>query len=158
MTAPASSRNVALGSLIAIAGGAVTAIGALLPWSVNVNGIGTTLGFDYGDGYDGKIFLFLAVLTIVASGVRLLENRLPPGAVGTVGRLLGSGAGIALLCGAYIASFAFIHLRDISAAVESINSAAPGLASVGLGIYLDLAAGLAMMVGGGIGLISSGRQ
>ena len=72
-------------------------------------------------------------------------------------RLTGSGAGLSLLSGAIIATFALLNLKDIGSAIDPWNRAAPGSASVGVGLYLDLAAGLTMMVGGGIGVISGRR-
>jgi hypothetical protein len=161
MTVTASGRRLALGGAVAIIGGVVALAGALLPWeridpvlAASTGTVSMPLGVEF---YDGKIFVFLAWLAIVSSSVRLFGDALPAGIANLVTRLTGSGAGLSLLSGAIIATFALVNLKDIGGAVDLWNRAAPGSASVGVGLYLDLAAGLTMMVGGGIGVISGRR-
>jgi hypothetical protein len=122
-------------------------VGALLPWEKA--GASQALGLEFDDG---KIFLFVAMLTIVAAGTFLAAGRLDQRIVAPVGRLLGSGATLSVLTGGYVVCFSILNLRDVSSAVDHFNALISGSASIGPGIYLDLAAGVVIMVGAVVGL------
>jgi hypothetical protein len=161
MTVIASGRGLTIGRVIAISGGLAALAGAGLPWESidsrlvqTADAASTQIGFDFDNG---KIFVLVAFVAIISSAARLFAGRLPANAVATVARLLGTGAGIAVLGGAMIASLAVLDLNDIANNVDAINAAVSGGASIGLGIYVDLAGGVVMLVGGGIGLLL-GRQ
>ena len=139
--------GLVVGDAITLVGAALAIVGALLPWQKANSS--QALGYEFDDG---KIFIFAAVLTILASGCLLGGGRLPRGIVTPVARLLGSGASLAVLTGGYIVSFSLLNLRDIATAVDRFNGLISGSASVGPGIYLDLAAGVVIMAGAGVGL------
>jgi hypothetical protein len=146
-TVVVASRGLVVGDAITLVGAAMAIVGALLPWEkANAS---QPLGLEFDDG---KIFLFVAILTIVTSGSFLASRWLPPGIVGPAARLLGSGASLSVLTGGYVICFSILNLRDISSAVDRFNGLIGGSASVGPGIYLDLAAGVVIMVGAAIGL------
>jgi hypothetical protein len=104
---------------------------------------------------DGKIFIFFAILTIVASGCWLASARLPVAVVTPVGRLLGNGSSLSALTGGYVVVFGFLNLRDIAAQVDRLNAGAGGIASVGAGIYVDLVAGGVILAGAAVGLLAA---
>ena len=146
-TVVVASRGLVVGDAISLVGAAMVIVGALLPWEKTYASQAVGVEFD-----DGKIFIFVAILTIVASGSFLASRWLPPGIVGPAARLLGSGASLSALAGGYVVCFSVLNLRDISSAVDRFNGLLSGSASVGPGIYLDLAAGIAIIVGAAIGL------
>lgn len=158
----AQDRRLILGALVAIAGSALAIVGVLLPWLNGSGGAATQIGIGYTSSrlplQDGAIFALLAVLSILACGVRLLGQRLPDAVTRNVVRMIGSGAGATVMSGLFIACFGILNLRDISGVVDGINRTAPGLTSIGIGIYLDIAAGLVMILGGGIGLLLGREQ
>jgi hypothetical protein len=150
-------RRLIFGALAAIAGSALAIAGVLLPW---VNGgccAATQIGITYDSQFalqDGAMFALLAGLSILACAVRLLGERVPDRARRGVVRIMGSGAAAAALSGFYIACFGLLNLRDIASVVDLANRAAGSdLTSIGIGIYLDIAAGLVMILGGGTGLL-----
>ena len=150
----------AIGGALAIVGALMAIVGTLLPWKlVNATtAAGDPAGPSRGVEFDdGKIFIFVAVLTIVASLCFLAARRLPAGLVAPVGRLLGNGAALSVLTGGYVVCFGLLNFRDVSADVDRFNNAVPGIASIGLGIYLDLAAGVVMLAGAAIGLLARRR-
>jgi uncharacterized oligopeptide transporter (OPT) family protein len=53
--------------------------------------------------------------------------------------------------------FGILNLRDITAEADRLNAIVGGSASVGIGIYLDLAAGIVILAGGAIGLLLKRR-
>jgi hypothetical protein len=157
VTVAPQGRGLAVGGVLSIVGAVLTIVGTALPWEqINAtlaaaNQARSALGVEYDDG---KIFIFLAILGILASGCFLAGRRLPAGLVGPVGRLLGNGAGLSVLIGGYVVCFGILNWRDIAARVDIANAAVGGIASVGIGLYLDLAAGAIILVGAAIGLLA----
>jgi hypothetical protein len=151
-------RGLVFGGVLAIVGGVVAIVGTLLPWEQIDAGAAaavparSAMGIEWDDG---KIFVFVAILTIVASGCWLAAGRLPSGVVGQVERLLGTGSALAVLTGGYVVIFGFLNLRDISAQVDQLNASVRGAASVGPGIYMDLVAGAMMLAGATVGLVAA---
>jgi hypothetical protein len=158
MTVARVGRGPVFGGVLAIVGGVVAIVGTLLPWEqVNAGAAAavparSAMGIEWDDG---KIFVFVAILTIVASGCWLAAGRLPQGLVGQVERLLGTGSALAVLTGGYVVLFGFLNLRDISAQVDQLNASVGGVASIGSGIYVDLAAGAMMLAGATVGLVAA---
>jgi hypothetical protein len=158
MTVAPSDRNQAIGALMTVVGGLIAIAGTLLPWEqinagvVDSNRAGAAMGIEWDDG---KIFIFFAILTIVASGCWLASARLPVAVVTPVGRLLGNGSSLSALTGGYVVVFGFLNLRDIAAQVDRLNAGAGGIASVGAGIYVDLVAGGVILAGAAVGLLAA---
>jgi hypothetical protein len=161
MAVSTADRGLVLGDVIAILGGVAAAIGVLLPWqSVAGGGSGTVQGLDYSQGPfpDGLTFLILAILTVVASAARLFAGRLPEGLTAGTAHLLGPAASVAIMCGLIISSLGVLFSSDVSRWADGVNRLAAGTASVGVGLYLDVAAGVVMIAGGAIGLLAGRRQ
>lgn len=155
MTVAAPSRALALDAILAMTGGLLAIVGSVLPWA-NAATAATAANSQIGATFfDGKIFILMGILVIVTSGTRLAAGTLPANIVATVGRLLGTGPWIWILAGGYIVMYGVVDLRDLS---EQVNQQVSGLASVGPGIYLDVAAGVAIVVSGTIGLLARRRE
>jgi hypothetical protein len=158
MTVSAAPRGFGAGLAVTIAGAIMLVAGTLLPWIQATTSAdparqaNTQLGLDF---IDGQIFIFAAILTIVASGCGLAPRQLPASVVGQVGRLLGTGAGLAVLTGGYALVFGILNLRDVNNAVGGFNAQAGNLTSVGIGIYLDVAAGVVILAGAGAALLAA---
>ncbi len=159
MTVNAPDRRPIAGALVAGAGCVLAATGAALPWIEGSHGAATQIGLDYSSSQlplqDGASFLLLAVLSLVTTVVWLARDRVSPRVSAGIARALGSGAGLAALSGFVVASLSILNLRDIARVVDAANAASPGVASIGVGIYLDLVAGLVMIAGGGMRLVLS---
>ena len=155
MTVSPPARGPAIGGALAIVGSVMALVGTTLPWLQLSGGLAAAgtdtpqLGFEFDDG---KIFVFVALITIVATGCFLGARWLPEGPVTTVNRLLGNGAALSILAGSGVSIFSVLQLRDIS---NFVDAQVGGGAAVGIGIYLDLAAGAVILVGAAISLLSS---
>jgi hypothetical protein len=139
MTEAPSSRILIAGRIIAIAGSVVVAAGAVLPWRTAANGLEES-GIDVG--FDADVFLLVAILTVVACLASMLSGQIPERIPELVERYIGTGAGLALLGGGGIACFSLLYIHDT-----------PITDTPGIGLYLDLAGGLVMIVGGVIALL-----
>ena len=157
MTVSAPGRGLAIGGALAILGGALAIFGTLLPWeqldrslaaAAKVSSSPIGIEFD-----DGKIFVFVASLTILSYGCSLAARWLPAGLVATVGRLIGNGAGVSAVAGGYVVGVSLLYLGDIADGVDKINGLPHGSASLGLGLQLDLVAGAVILAGSAIGLL-----
>lgn len=119
----------------AIAGlGALTFVFAFLPWvtvgNLSVSGVG---GDAVGGAKDGVITLVLGLVCVAAGGVRGLSRQR--------GGLQLAVAIVALVMGIFISLTALIDIGDVSGQ----PSAGFFVVSVGSGLYLTLAAGLALV-------------
>jgi hypothetical protein len=140
---------------LALVGGLAAIVGTILPWAkvaTAANAANSQIGASF---FDGKIFILLGVLAIVSSGAWLASEWLPANILATVVRLLGTGPWISILAGGYIVLYGILDLRDIS---DQVSRQASGLAAVGPGIYLDIAAGIAILASGAIGLLARRRR
>lgn len=131
--APLSSAARALGWVIAGLG-ALTFLFAFLPWvtvgELSVSGVG---GNSVGGAKDGVITLVLGLVCVAVGGVRGLSRRR--------GGLQLAMAIVALVMGVLIALTALVDIGDVS----DRPSAGFFVVSVGSGLYLTLAAGLALV-------------
>lgn len=157
MTVTRPPRSLAISGAVTVIGAVLAIAGTLLPWEhveatlAAANNVSSApLGVDYDDG---KIFIFVAILTILASGCAIAGKWLPEVLVMQVGRLLGGGPALSALTGGYIASFSVLNLHDMNARVDALNGLVAGTASVGIGIYVDVAAGFVIVAGAAIGLL-----
>ena len=113
--------------------GALTFVFAFLPWitigALSVNGIG---GDNVGGAKDGTITLSLGVVCVLAGLVRALSHR--PG-----GWQLAMPI-VSLVMGVFITLTALVDIGDVS----DTPDAGFLVVSVGSGLYLTLAAGIAL--------------
>jgi len=114
---------------VALAGGALTAVGSVLPWA---NALGNTVS---GLDGDGVITLFLGVIVAVVALV-VNWNRLAKGGSAAIG-------GISVV----IAFNAYSNLTNASGFGAS-------LVSPGYGLYLTILGGLVVVVGALLGYTS----
>jgi len=114
--------NVRNAAIITVVGGALLAVGSLLPW-FELQG-STISAFDWGDGW----FTLAAGLIIVALGAAIIARRPAPGWLGWV---------VAALAGTLIA----INYRDITEDADTLGI------SVGIGIWVMLTGVIVALVG-----------
>lgn len=114
--------NVKTAAIITIVGGALLAVGSLLPW-FELQGT-TVSALDWGDGW----FTLSAGLIIVALGSATIARRAAPSWLGWV---------VAALAAALIA----INYRDITRDADTIGI------SIGIGIWIMVAGVIVALVG-----------
>ena len=140
MTEAVGERSLPIGPLIAAAGGAVAAVGAVLPWeSISILGVSES---DSGlTSNPGKI---IAILGAVAIGLALAW---------IMGVKVPAARAIAVV-GALITLLAVVNFFTVSADVSNANTLFSGAASIGIGLFVDIAAGIVVIVGGALGLMN----
>ncbi|HEY5472521.1 MAG TPA: hypothetical protein VIK32_04940 [Candidatus Limnocylindrales bacterium] len=140
MTEAVGERSLPIGALIAAAGGAVAAVGAVLPWeSISILGVSES---DSGlTSNPGKI---IAILGAVAIGLALAW---------IMGVKVPAARAIAVV-GALITLLAVVNFFTVSADVSNANTLFSGAASIGIGLFVDIAAGIVVIVGGALGLMN----
>ena len=140
MTEAVGERSLPIGALIAAAGGAVAAVGAVLPWeSISILGVSES---DSGlTSNPGKI---IAILGAVALGLALAW---------IMGVKVPAARAIAVV-GALITLLAVVNFFTVSADVSNANTLFSGAASIGIGLFVDIAAGIVVIVGGALGLMN----
>ena len=140
MTEAVGERSLPIGALIAAAGGAVAAVGAVLPWeSISILGVSES---DSGlTSNPGKI---IAILGAVALGLALAW---------IMGVKVPAARAIAVV-GALITLLAVVNFFTVSADVSNANTLFSDAASIGIGLFVDIAAGIVVIVGGALGLMN----
>jgi hypothetical protein len=140
MTEAVGERSLPIGALVAAAGGAVAAVGAVLPWeSISILGVSES---DSGlTSNPGKI---IAILGAVAIGLALAW---------IMGVKVPAARAIAVV-GALITLLAVVNFFTVSADVSNANTLFSGAASIGIGLFVDIAAGIVVIVGGALGLMN----
>jgi hypothetical protein len=129
-------RVPVVGALVAGAGAVTAVVGALLPWAT-VTGITDIAISGTEDGRDGVVTLALAVIVgIVVVVMAAARSRVAAVAVAVAGVLMG-----------LVAAYDISNVKDVPAAYGDLVQV-----NVGSGLWLTLAAGLAIVVGGLIGV------
>jgi len=138
-----------LAALLAAAGGAVAIGSAWLPWAVTSSGdplikpIEVTSTSDLANGY----YLIAAGAVAAACGLLLLLGLARTAGART---LLSLGA---IAGGAAVLAVEFIAMDDVNKVVTQGQAFGYGV-SIGMGLYLGAAGGVAAAVGGVLGLTS----
>jgi hypothetical protein len=148
MTVAISGKNVALGAIIAAVGGLVAVIGVFMAW-ISISGGGMTESADATELNAGKLVIVLGILAIVAAGAWALEVKVPMLPLATV-----------VIGAAILAVLALAYLTDIldEASLKDVIDLGSGLSafgvssSLGIGFILDVLAGIAVVVGGALGM------
>lgn len=112
----------------------------MLPWAELSVGIVTRTISGTDQGGDGTIVLVVAALAL-ACGVIMLSRRVHTG-----------WGALATLMGVVIAAIAAVDMKDVADRGDEIVTA-----DIGIGLYLCLLAGVALMVFGLISLITANR-
>jgi hypothetical protein len=133
---------VALGAIVGGIGGVAAVLGAFIAWeSVSAFGVSDSMtGWDGGNG--GKIIAVLGVVAVAIAIAWVMALKLPtPG-------------GLMILAGVLILLVGILNFSSVSDDVNSANAVVAGAASIGIGLILDLLAGVAIIVGGALGVIA----
>ena len=97
-------------------------------------------GWEGGNG--GKIIAVLGVVAIAIAIAWVMAIELP-----TPGGLMVTAGVLVLLVG-------ILNFLSVTDDVDSANAIIAGAASVGIGLFIDLLAGVAIIVGGAVGVIA----
>jgi len=140
VTTSMSRTTLPIGAIVGGVGGVLAAVGAFIAWeSVSIAGTGESMtGWDGGNG--GKIIAVLGLVAIAVAVAWARGTRIP-----SPGRVMVVAGVLVLLVGV-------LNYSSVNDDVNAGNAMVPGAASVGIGIYLDLLAGVAIIVGGVLGL------
>jgi hypothetical protein len=149
-----AGRNVSLAALIAGVGGILALVSSPLVWaSGTISGHTDDLaGFD--DGMNaGKAAVLLGIVVLVLVAVWLLDVKLPSVA-GLSSLALATVAAGVLVVGVAVATYftnwlGEMSLKDLSDQISAVG----GSVSVGIGLLLDVVAGIVVIVGGGLALV-----
>jgi hypothetical protein len=151
MTVAVANRNVSVGTIGAIAGGALALIGAFLAWETvsadlaAFTGEGTDLsGWSIGNG--GKILAVLGIVAMALGGLALLDVKLPFSSAAAVTAVGVLGLLVAML--------------NYGSVVDDVNGAnlfLDNAAGIGMGLYLDIVAAVVILTGGILGLVVKKR-
>lgn len=174
MTISIAGRNVALGAIVAAVGGLIAMVGSFLVWAAITRGAGLggpatddVKGLDFNNG---KIVLGLGIVVLGLVVAWVLDVKI----VGIGGMVAVFGALIlVVLALTYFTGFFYprtmpvlarVNAGDLKAALQTFNDAlsiwrasgsvdtAGSSAGLGIGFFLEIVAGVLMIVGGGLGL------
>jgi hypothetical protein len=139
MTVSTAGRNLPIGAVVAAAGGAVAIVGSVLAWeSVSLLGVNES---DSGiSSNPGKIIAVLGIVAIAFAIAWIQAVKTP-----AVPVIIVSGVVVLLL--------GVLNFFNISKDVNDANQIVAGAASVGIGLFIDIVAGVVMVVGGALGMM-----
>jgi hypothetical protein len=139
MTIAAGGRNLPIGAVVAAVGGALAVIGSVLAWeSVSVLGYS-----DSSSGISsnpGKIIVVAGIVAVALAVAWIMEKKVP-------------AAGGIVACGAVVALLGVLNFFSIGDDVNKANVILAGAASIGIGLFVDIIAGVVIIVGGALGLM-----
>jgi hypothetical protein len=142
LAASISRKSPPLGAIVGGLGGLAAVLGAFITWE-SISFVGTSesmTGWEGGNG--GKIIAVLGVVAIAIAIAWVLAIELP-----TPGGLMVTAGVLILLVG-------ILNFLSVTDDVDSANAIIAGAASVGIGLFIDLLAGVAIIVGGALGVIA----
>jgi hypothetical protein len=142
MTASIPGKSLPIGAIVGGVGGVAAVVGAFLAWeSASLLGSSTSwTGWEGGNG--GKIIAVLGVVAIAIAIAWVMAVKLP-----TPGGLMVTAGVLILLVG-------ILNFFSISDDVNQANAIFAGAASVGIGLFIDLLAGVVIIVGGALGVMA----
>jgi hypothetical protein len=157
-------RAAPTAGIVAIVGGALLAVGSLLPWA-EVSGSGESVTAKGLDGSDGYITLAAGVVAVVTGLVMLRGTRRAVAVVAVLVGLVGGGLALydALTAKDSVLDAAAEELApsfgvsadQVRAALDqAIDEGQLGV-SISIGLYVAMAGGLIAIVGGVLGLRES---
>ncbi|OFW79639.1 MAG: hypothetical protein A2Z48_02675 [Actinobacteria bacterium RBG_19FT_COMBO_70_19] len=153
-----AGRSTPIAAILAIAGGALLAIGSFLAWA-EVSGSGTSVTASGTDGTDGWI-TFASGLVVLAAGAILMRGsgRRALAIVAIVAALIGGGVGLydALTAKDRVLDDAAEELagsfggtaEEVRALLDQAIDAGEIGISISLGLYIVIAGGALGMIGG----------
>lgn len=157
----ADSRSTPLGPVLAIAGGALLAIGSFLTWA-EVSGGGQSEAVSGTEGSDGWITLVAGVLVVGAGLAAFKAARRPLAILIVAAGLVGGGVGLydALTAKENViaevaeqsAAASGASVAEVRAVLDQlIDSGQIGI-SIGIGLYVVIVGGILAVVGGALQL------
>jgi hypothetical protein len=160
-TMTADSRSTPLGPVLAIAGGALLAIGSFLTWA-EVSGGGQSESVSGTEGSDGWITLIAGLLVVGAGVAAFRATRRPLTILIIAMGLVGGGVGLydALTAKENViaevaeqsAAASGASVAEVRAVLDQlIDSGQIGI-SIGIGLYVVIAGGILAVVGGALQL------
>jgi len=137
-----AGRYVSIGAVVGFVGGILALIGAFIAWETISSPIVnlSTTGWDIGNG--GKIITFLGIVAIAVALAWILALRLPMPGV------------ILIVVGVLVALVGIANYFSVTDDVNAGNALLPGSTSLGIGVYVDILAGVVIAIGGVLGLVS----
>ena len=139
MTIAVGGRNLPIGAVVAAVGGALAVIGSVLAWQ-SVSVLGTSESESGLTSNPGKIIAVAGIVAIALAVAWIMEVKVQ------------AAAGI-IACGAVVALLGILNFISIGNDANTLNALMPGAASVGIGVFVDIIAGIVILVGGGLGLM-----
>jgi hypothetical protein len=160
-------RGAPTAGIVAIVGGALLALGSFLPWA-EVSGSGASVTAKGLDGSDGYITLAAGLVAVVTGLVMLRGMRKVVAVVAVLAGLIGGGLALydavtakdSVLDAAAeeLAPTFGVSADQVRAALDQAIDAGQLDVSIGIGLYVVMAGGLAAIVGGVLGLRDSAGQ
>jgi hypothetical protein len=139
MTIAVGGRNLPIGAVVAAVGGALAVIGSVLAWET-VSVVGFSESESGLTSNPGKIIAVAGIVAIALAVAWIMEMKVQ------------AAAGI-IACGAVVALLGVLNFFSIGDDVNKANALFPGAASIGIGLFVDIIAGIVIVVGGGLGLM-----
>lgn len=142
-----------IGAILAIAGGALLAVGSFLPWITLTQG-GVSDSATGMDGSDGWVTLTAGLVAVAVGAIALRASRRALGVLAMVAGLVGAGLGVydALTVkdsiAGEVASQAGVSVEDARLALDQGIAAGLFDISTGIGLYLVIGGGVIALVGG----------
>jgi hypothetical protein len=139
MTFSTAGRNLPIGAVVAAVGGAVAIVGSVLAWeTISLLGVSES---DSGiSSNPGKIIAVLGIV-VIAFAIAWIQAVKTP----AVPVIIVSGVVVLLL--------GVLNFFNISKDVNDANQIVAGAASVGIGLFIDIVAGVVIVVGGALGMM-----
>ena len=160
-------RGAPTAGIVAIVGGVLLALGSFLPWA-EVSGSGASVTAKGLDGSDGYITLAAGLVAVVAGLVMLRGMRKVVAVVAILAGLIGGGLALydaitakdSVLDAAAeeLAPTFGVSADQVRAALDQAIDARQLDVSIGIGLYVVMAGGLAAIVGGVLGLRDSAGE
>jgi hypothetical protein len=142
MTASIPRKSLPIGAIVGGIGGVAAVVGAFIAWE-SVSFLGTSesmTGWEGGNG--GKIIAVLGVIAVAIAIAWVMAIKLPtPG-------------GLMILVGVLILLVGILNFSNVRDDIDQANAIVAGAASVGIGLFIDLIAGVAIIVGGALGVLT----
>jgi hypothetical protein len=140
MTVSAPGKSLPIGAIVGGLGGVVAIIGAFMAWeSVSASLLSESIsGWSGGNG--GKIIAVLGLVAIAVAVAWIIGIKIP------------QPAGLMVVAGVLLLLVGVANYFAVSDDISMVNAMVPGAASIGIGLYLDLLAGVVIIVGGALGL------
>lgn len=162
-----STVRTPVGAIVAIAGGALLAIGSFLAWA-EVSGGGTSVTAKGTDGSDGYITLGAGIVAVLVGVLLLRQAKRALAVLAIVAGLVGGGVAVydaltaedSVLDGAAeeLAPTVGASPEQVRVLLDEAIDAGQLSISLSIGIYVVIAGGLVALVGGILSLRGSGEK